>query len=49
MAAGQEVLIQDLPPELFETTAPDATVHMLPDSWATVLAQWADRALCSGH
>ncbi|WP_440866767.1 nitrogen regulation protein NR(I) [Symbiopectobacterium purcellii] len=49
MAAGQEVLIQDLPPELFETTAPDATVHMLPDSWATLLAQWADRALRSGH
>ena len=49
MAAGQEVLIQDLPPELFETTAPDATVHVQPDSWATLLAQWADRALRSGH
>ncbi|AIU90361.1 MULTISPECIES: nitrogen regulation protein NR(I) [Pectobacterium] len=49
MAAGQEVLIQDLPPELFETTAPDSTVHILPDSWATLLAQWADRALRSGH
>lgn len=49
MAAGQEVLIQDLPTELFETTAPDATVHMQPDSWATLLAQWADRALRSGH
>lgn len=49
MAAGQVVLIQDLPPELFETTAPDATMHMLPDSWATLLAQWADRALRSGH
>ncbi|NKI75069.1 nitrogen regulation protein NR(I) [Dickeya sp. CFBP 2040] len=49
MAAGQEVLIQDLPPELFETTAPDATVHVMPDSWATLLAQWADRALRAGH
>lgn len=49
MAAGQEVLIQDLPPELFETTAPDNVVQSLPDSWATLLAQWADRALRSGH
>ena len=49
MAAGQEVLIQDLPAELFETTVPDAPSHMQPDSWATLLAQWADRALRSGH
>ncbi|MEH2922111.1 nitrogen regulation protein NR(I) [Samsonia erythrinae] len=49
MAAGQEVLIQDLPPELFETTAPDSTAHALPDSWSTLLAQWADRALRAGH
>ena len=49
MAAGQEVLIQDLPTELFETSVPDAPSHMQPDSWATLLAQWADRALRSGH
>jgi two-component system, NtrC family, nitrogen regulation response regulator GlnG len=49
MAAGQEVLIQDLPSELFETSAPETTGHSLPDSWATLLAQWADRALRSGH
>ncbi|VTR42297.1 Nitrogen assimilation regulatory protein [Serratia fonticola] len=49
MAAGQEVLIQDLPSELFETAAPQASSHGLPDSWATLLAQWADRALRSGH
>jgi len=50
MAAGQEVLIQDLPAELFEATAPESsTGHALPDSWATLLAQWADRALRSGH
>jgi two-component system nitrogen regulation response regulator GlnG len=48
MAAGQEVLIQDLPSELFETRV-RKTAHMLPDSWATLLAQWADRALRSGH
>ena len=49
MAAGQEVLIQDLPSELFETAAPETAGHSLPDSWATLLAQWADRALRSGH
>ncbi|EMS7331804.1 nitrogen regulation protein NR(I) [Salmonella enterica subsp. enterica serovar Kentucky] len=49
MAAGQEVLIQDLPGELFEASAPDSPSHLPPDSWATLLAQWADRALRSGH
>ncbi|MGL4485907.1 MAG: nitrogen regulation protein NR(I) [Yersinia sp. (in: enterobacteria)] len=49
MAAGQEVLVQDLPSELFETTAPDIAGQRAPDSWATLLAQWADRALRSGH
>ena len=49
MAAGQEVLIQDLPGELFESTVPESTSQMQPDSWATLLAQWADRALRSGH
>ena len=50
MAAGQEVLIQDLPSELFEASMPDSTTATsLPDSWATLLAQWADRALRSGH
>ncbi|SUG44709.1 nitrogen regulation protein NR(I) [Salmonella enterica subsp. arizonae] len=49
MAAGQEVLIQDLPGELFEASAPDSSSHLPPDSWATLLAQWADRALRAGH
>lgn len=49
MAAGQEVLIQDLPGELFESNVPESTSHMQPDSWATLLAQWADRALRSGN
>lgn len=48
MAAGQEVLIQDLPGELFEASAPDSPSHLPPDSWATLLAQW-HRALRSGH
>ncbi len=47
--AGQEVLIQDLPGELFESTVAESTSQMQPDSWATLLAQWADRALRSGH
>lgn len=32
MAAGQEVLIQDLPGELFESNVPESTSHMQPDS-----------------
>ena len=49
MAAGQEVLIQDLPSELFRNRRAESPSHSLPDSWATLLAQWADRALRSGH
>ncbi|BBI92418.1 fused DNA-binding response regulator in two-component regulatory system with GlnL: response regulator/sigma54 interaction protein [Serratia symbiotica str. Tucson] len=49
MAAGQEVLLQDLPGELFETTKPESGDHNTPGSWATLLAQWADHALHSGH
>ncbi|MBK4715413.1 MULTISPECIES: nitrogen regulation protein NR(I) [Tenebrionibacter/Tenebrionicola group] len=50
MAAGQEVLIQDLPGELFEATTPDDPRQPMPtDNWATLLAQWADRALRAGH
>lgn len=49
MAAGQEVLLQDLPGELFETTKPESGDHNTPGSWATLLAQWADYALHSGH
>lgn len=49
MAAGQEVLIQDLPSELFGTATSKANGQSLPDSWTTLLAQWADCALRSGH
>ncbi|VEB91817.1 nitrogen regulation protein NR(I) [Citrobacter koseri] len=28
---------------------PDSQSHIQSDSWATLLAQWADRALRSGH
>ncbi|CAH0491073.1 unnamed protein product [Peronospora farinosa] len=37
------------PGELFESSTPENPVQSLPDSWATLLAQWADRALRSGH
>ncbi len=49
MAAGQEVLIQDLPGELFESTVAESTSQMQPDSWATLLAQWVYIVLRSGH
>ncbi|PVZ81131.1 nitrogen regulation protein NR(I) [Serratia sp. S1B] len=49
MAAGQEVLVQDLPGELFDTTLPESANHNLPVNWVTLLAQWADHALRSGH
>ena len=51
MAAGQEVLLQDLPPELFDNTAPQEnnSSPSVPESWSGLLAQWAERALRSGH
>lgn len=49
MAAGQEVLIQDLPPELFESSIPETASRSQPDNWTTLLALWADRALRAGH
>lgn len=50
MAAGQEVLIQDLPAELFETPVTgDTHACAQQESWATLLARWADGALRSGH
>lgn len=49
MAASQEVLIQDLPAELFATTAMDDPSRTLPDNWAILLAQWADHALRTGQ
>jgi len=51
MAAGQEVLLQDLPPELFDNTVPqeNSSSPSVPESWSGLLAQWAERALRSGH
>ena len=46
MAAGREVLLGDLPPELLEqkTCAVETRV-----SWPQMLQQWAEKALVSGH
>lgn len=51
MAAGQEVLLQDLPPELFDNTVPQEnnSSPSVPESWSGLLAQWAEKALRSGH
>jgi len=51
MAAGQEVLLQDLPPELFDNTVPQENTSSpsIPESWSGLLGQWAERALRSGH
>ncbi|BFO12701.1 hypothetical protein GGER_52110 [Serratia rubidaea] len=49
MAAGQEVLIQDLPTELFEASPPESGAPAGAGNWATLLAQWAESALRSGH
>jgi len=52
MAAGQEVLLQDLPPELFDSTVPNensVATPQAPENWSGLLAQWAERALRSGH
>lgn len=50
MAAGQEVLLQDLPPELFDTASLSATpASAVAENWSDLLAQWAERALRSGH
>lgn len=51
MAAGQEVLLQDLPPELFDNAVPQEnnSSPSVPESWSGLLAQWAERALRSGH
>lgn len=50
MAAGQEVLAQDLPAELFERTRDERrSAADTPDSWSQRLSQWADNALQSGR
>lgn len=50
MAAGQEVLTQDLPAELFDSARDERQPAALsPDSWPRLLSQWAEHALQSGQ
>jgi two-component system, NtrC family, nitrogen regulation response regulator GlnG len=47
MAAGREVLLSDLPPEL--TQHPDASPRKEIDTWHAQLAEWANRQLAEGQ
>ena len=47
MASGQEVLPNDLPPEIHEDTTSPVTQGSA--SWDSTLAEWADQQLKSGH
>lgn len=50
MAAGKEVLVQDLPAELFTTTLVENTSQQAqPETWVTLLEKWADHALNTGQ
>lgn len=49
MAAGQEVLLQDLPPELFETHKTDTHLQVEPGNWSLLLAKWAESELQAGR
>lgn len=49
MAVGQEVLLQDLPPELFITPVSSDANHRVNADWSLLLAQWADQSLRSGN
>ena len=47
MAAGREVLLSDLPPELLQDQSAQETGQA--DSWHEQLSGWADRQLSEGH
>ena len=47
MAAGREVLLSDLPPELIQH--PDASPRKEADTWHIQLADWANHQLAEGH
>ncbi|GKX52562.1 nitrogen regulation protein NR(I) [Budvicia aquatica] len=50
MAAGKEVLPQDLPEELFvyDPEAPESPITVQGGSWTTLLERWAEQALIAG-
>jgi two-component system nitrogen regulation response regulator GlnG len=45
MAPGQEIRVEDLPAELYETSA---TANASGNDWQTLLRSWADQQLASG-
>ena len=47
MAAGREVLLSDLPPELIQQ--PDTSPRKEADTWHAQLADWANRQLAEGQ
>lgn len=48
MASGQEVLVDDLPPELFDNSNSEESMGATGD-WQTLLATWTDKQLQAGH
>lgn len=49
MASGQEILPEDLPPELLQQQSSIKTMPGSDASWDALLAQWADQQLAAGH
>ena len=51
MAAGREVLVSDMPPELIQQQPliPTTTSDIACDDWQLLLAHWADQLLVEGR
>ncbi|MCL1051389.1 nitrogen regulation protein NR(I) [Shewanella abyssi] len=49
MASGQEILPQDLPPELIEETTASHNEHTATNDWETALKRWIDQRLAEGE
>ncbi|QQX79933.1 nitrogen regulation protein NR(I) [Shewanella sp. KX20019] len=49
MASGQEILPQDLPPELIEETTASHNEHTATNDWETALKRWIDLRLAEGE
>lgn len=49
MASGQEILIDDLPPELMNESASDKQQEQNSDNWQSLLSDWAAAQLASGE
>jgi two-component system nitrogen regulation response regulator GlnG len=52
MAAGREILVEDLPPELLGSSQPAPTMAAAPatpDDWQQAFVDWAERTLAEGN